>query len=306
VRFSTARWTEKRGPNSEGLRCAVEIVGDESLSAGGILVEARRIALPRAMYRVEVAVIMLVAAVFVGLSLLEIVGTAASWWIWPPIGIAACALIVWLSLRDNAFMLPIIAAVCYERLDYRKLRLLDVRDDVSEGLHYHKLLFDEIAHQRTPLLGPIVFEVDHLLIAMYRIAQSIDQFVADDRVRDYLQSLAPKAGGAHASTLHEYTISVLGDDNTGAVANDTETERVLLKRVYANLMQARGELQNAIKKLVVAHGKVAGITRAENDFEFVPDVRAQLAQHSQQLETRRQTIDALRRFCEMEAAVQAA
>lgn len=286
----------------------VEYVGDDiSLSAGGILAEAKRAALPRAIYRVETAVIALVAAGFVALSLFDLVASPALWWIWIPIGAAAVGGFVLLSLRDPAFMLPIVAAICYERLDYRTLRLLDVRDDVSEGLHYHKLLFDEIAHQRSPALGPIVFEVDHLLIAMYRIAQSIDRFVADEHVRDYLQSLAPKRAEPASDTLVDYALAMLGtDEDRDAVATDAESERVLLKRVYANLTQARGELQESIKKLVVAHGKVAGITRAEDDFSFVPAVREDLALHSRHLERRRETIDALRRFCELEAAVQAA
>lgn len=276
---------------------------DVSLDAGGILAQARRIALPRAFFRVETAVVALVAAALAALSLFDLIVTPALWWIWIPIGAIAIGLLVWLSLRDDAFMLPILASVCYERLDHRKLRLLDVRDDVSEGLHYHKLLFDEIAHQREPVLGPLVFEVDHLLIAMYRIARSIDRFVADERVRDYLQSPAPKSAEGSADTLADYALAVLGDDDRDAVATDSQTERVLLKRVYANLTQARGELQESIRKLVVAHGKVAGITRAEGDFAFVPEVREDLARHSLQLEKRRETVEALRRFCELEAAV---
>lgn len=62
-------------------------------------------------------------------------------------GIDGALAFIFISLRDSAFMLPIIVSVCYERLDHHQLHLLDVRDDIAQGLRYHKLLFEEIAHQ---------------------------------------------------------------------------------------------------------------------------------------------------------------
>lgn len=284
---------------------------DFSLNAASILSDSRKIALPRALYRIEVAIIAIFAAIMLSLSLLNVLWPADLWWIWLLFGIAGAGLIVFLSLRDNAFMLPIIASVYYQKLDTRRFRLLDMRDDLSEGLHYHKLLFDEIAHQRTPLLGPIVLDVDQLLIAMFRVARAIDQFVSDEHVRNYLQSLSPKSSDAHTDTIKDYAALVLnngGDataSDTDVNAAESEPQRELLRRVYANLIQARGDLQDAIKKLVVAHGKVAGITRADDDFTFIGALHEQLAQQSQRLELRREATEALRKHCEIAAAVYA-
>ncbi len=128
------------------------------------------------------------------LSLFDVLWPPATSRLWLAFGFAGALAFIFISLRDSAFMLPVITSVCYERLDHRQLHLLDVRDDIAQGLRCHKLLFEEIAHQHTPGLGVIVHDLDRLLIAMMRIAQALDQFVADDYIREVLQSLMP--GGA--------------------------------------------------------------------------------------------------------------
>ncbi len=213
-----------------------------------------------------------------------------------------------ISLRDNAFMLPIIASVCYTRMDRNTLRLLDVRDEFAEGLHYHKLLFDEIAHQRVPSLGSMVGDIDRVLIGMYRVAHALDMFVADDYVRNYLQSLMPKATTPDVSTTLVQFAQALGEpmiDSASApeTISGSDVNRELLQSVYVGLNQARGDLQDTIKRLVVAHGKVAGITREPDDWTFVADVQTHLAQQSQRLEARHLAVNTLRRNCEVAAAV---
>lgn len=266
-------------------------------------------ALPRAATRLEVAGIALLTAFLVCLSLFDVLWPPVTAWLWLAFGIAGALVFIVISLRDSAFMLPIIASVCYERLDHRQLHLLDVRDDIAQGLRYHKLLFDEIAHQHTPSLGIIVHDLDRLLIAMMRMAQALDQFVADDYIREYLQSLMPANTAQRGDTFAQYTalFSFAQADISGAVAvqDDAAAQHELLRRVYNSLMRARAELQDAIAHMAAAHWKIAGLTRENSDMAFMRDLKDRLSGKAQRIESHVNAVETLRRHCEAAAAIQA-
>jgi hypothetical protein len=257
----------------------------------------------------EVAGIALLTALLTCLSLFDVLWPPATAWLWLAFGIGGTLAFIVISLRDSAFMLPIIASVCYERLDHRQLHLLDVRDDIAQGLHYHKLLFEEIAHQHAPGLGLIVHDLDRLLIAMMRMAQALDQFVADDYIREYLQSLMPGNTAQRGDTFAQYTalFSFAQADLSGAltVQDDAAAQHELLRRVYNSLMRARADLQDAIAQMAAAHWKVAGLTREDRDLAFMRDLKSQISGKAQRIESHVISIETLRRHCEAAAAVQA-
>jgi hypothetical protein len=277
-----------------------------SFSAETFFHEARHRALRQALLRPESLVIIALSMLMIGLCLLRVFWFPATWPIWGIFGIVGVSLIVFLSMKDEKFMHQVSANLFYERFDQRKLKLPELQRTVTDALEYHRLLFGEITRRPYAPLGTVASDMDRLVASVYHLAHSLDQFVSNEQIKQYLLYLLEGRNSSYADpieTIDEYTTALVALSAKRAATGSPFEQSYLLDNVCYVVASARGQLQNTIKNISAVHQRIAVAPSAkpDADWSFVDTVHASLADHLTNVEDRTVMVRNLYEDCETAA-----
>lgn len=278
-----------------------------SFSAEAFFQDVKRRALRRALLRPESLVIMALSITMVALCALRVFWFPETWPIWLAFGLAGVSLIAYLSLRDEAFIQEVGADLFYERLDKKKLKLPELQRSVSDALEYHRLLFGEIARRPYAPLGAVAADMDRLVAGVYHLAHSLDQFVTNEQIKDYLLHLLDGRSAAAEEepldSIDRYTMALVAISSRRTPTGTPYDESYLLDNVCYVVASARGQLNNTLKSISAVHQRIAAAPAAQSDADwgFVETVRGSLEDHLHSVEERASAVTDLYRDCQSAA-----
>jgi hypothetical protein len=277
-----------------------------SFSAESFFQEVRHRARRKALMRPESIVIMTLSITMVGLCAFRIFWFPVTWPIWLAFGIVGVSLIVHLSIKDEKFIQQVSADLFYERYDKKKLKLPELQRSVTEALEYHRLLFNEIARRPYAPLGSIASEMDRLVAGVYQLAHSLDRFVTNQQIKDYLLHLLDGRNASTAEpfeTIDQYTTALIALSARRTPTGTPYDESYLLDKVCYVVASARGQLGGTIKNISAVHQRIAitPTTSPDVDWTFVDTVRASLEDHLHGVEERAAVVSELYQACEAAA-----
>jgi hypothetical protein len=277
-----------------------------SFSADSFFQEVRRRALLQALIRPESLVIMTLSVVMVALCLLNIFWFPFTWPIWLAFGVVGVALIVYLSVKDEKYIQQVSANLFYERLDKKRLKLPELQQNVADALEYHRLLFEEIARRPYAPLGNVAGDMDRLVAGVYHLAHSLDRFVTNEQIKQYLLHLLDGRAAAAAEpveTIDQYTTALIALSAKRTPTGTPYDESYLLDNVCYVVASARGQLQSTLKSISAVHQRIAmsPVARTDGDWAFVDTVRASLEDHRHNVEERTSAVTDLYNTCESAA-----
>jgi len=273
-----------------------------SFSAETFFHDVRKRALRQAILRPESLMILALSAVMVGLCLLRIFWFPDTWPIWCIFGIAGVSLIVGLSMKDEKFVQQVSANLFYERFDQRKLKLPELQRNVSDALEYHRLLFNEVARRPYAPLGAVASDMDRLVAGIYYLAHSLDQFVSNEQIKQYLLHLLEGRSASDADsfeTIDQYTTALVALSAKRAATGSPFEQSHLLDNVCYVVASARSQLQNTLKNISAVHQRIAlaSATKPDADWSFVDTVHASLADQLHNVEDRTNMVKELFQEC---------
>jgi len=159
---------------------------------------AGRAILIRAVYRWESAVII---AVTVGLALLTLTGVIPAlfgifqWWFWLILGALGEIGLVWSSVKEPAFRAKAVAEMFRENFKAREIHDPALRSRVDKALEYRDKIDEVITRSREGVMRDHLADVSggitQWMENVYRLAQRIDAYEADDTLRQDMQGVQP-------------------------------------------------------------------------------------------------------------------
>jgi hypothetical protein len=154
---------------------------------------AGRAILQRSIYRWESAAIIgltLILAVFVPQPL-----PFWQWWFWLALGLAGEAALVWSSIKDPEFRAKAVSEMFREKFRARDIRSKALRARVDKALEYRDGIDETIATGREGILrdhmSDVSRDITQWMENVMRLARRLDAYMADDVIRQDLQSVEP-------------------------------------------------------------------------------------------------------------------
>ena len=285
-----------------------------NFSYADILTQAKKQAFTRAWLRPESLIVAGIAVLMAGLCLLRLFWFPATWWVWLLFGLVGSLALTISSAHDEKYVQRIAVILFYERYDKQRLHLPELKQSVSQALDYHRLLFHEIAERPHAPLSNIAMDMDQLVANIYRVAYMLDSFVADERIRRYLNQLmdsrtreqAEKQSGPEVKPVHsleEFTLALMPIKHAGA-ANMPNEKAELLDNVCRVVALARTQLQDALINISAVHRKVATTSTSstwQGDWSFVDTIHNTFIDYSQNLDDNALALDRLYSSCTLAA-----
>jgi hypothetical protein len=168
------------------------------------------------------------------------------------------------------------------------------------------LLFHEISRRPYAPLGDVAVDVDRLVMGIYHLAHSLDTFVSNEQIKQYLLSLldAHNANVPPIETLDDFTKALVPISKIGPAWDMPRDESAMLNDVYLVVTSSRGQLRDSLKFVSAAHRRIAITTAGsrDTDWSFVEVVRDSFADHLYSLEERAGVVDDLHHACEIAAS----
>jgi hypothetical protein len=154
---------------------------------------AARAILQRSIYRWESAAIIgltLILAVFVPQPL-----PFWQWWFWLVLGLAGEAALVWSSVKDPEFRAKAVSEMFHEKFGARDIRSKALRARVDKALEYRDGIDETISTGREGILrdhmSDVSRDITHWMENVMRLVRRLDAYMADDVIRQDLQSVEP-------------------------------------------------------------------------------------------------------------------
>jgi len=285
-----------------------------NFSYDDILIEAKKQAFMRAWLRPETLIVAGIAIVMASLCLLRIFWFPGTWWVWLLFGMVGSVALTLSTAHDDKYVQQVAVRLFYQRYDKQRLHLPELKQSVSQALDYHRLLFQEIAERPHAPLSNIAVDMDQLVANIYRVAYMLDSFVADERIRRYLNQLMEShtqemAGNPAESvvkpvnSLDDFTLALMPIQYSGA-ANMPNAKAELLDNVCRVVALARTQLNDAITNISAVHRKVATTSTSSTlpgDWSFVDTIHTTFIDYSQNLEDNATALDRLYSSCTLAA-----
>jgi hypothetical protein len=266
--------------------------------------EAKRKAYIHALLQPKSAIILSIAIVMMGFSLMDILTPRSLWWLWLVFGVAGAGAMVMAAVADEKFVHGIALKQFYAYYDKSKLRMPELKQSVSLALDYHRLLFREIANRPQAPLGALAADMDALVAGIYRVAYAIDNLVSNERIHKYLQTLidqqAAQATSKSPQSLEDFAHEIIPIKDTQASEQFAEKRR-LLENVCSAVITARGQLQDTLTNISAVHRRVASSStwqgESQADWSFVDTVHETFTYYVQGLEDNAIAIDNIYYTC---------
>lgn len=159
---------------------------------------AGRAILTRSIYRWESAVII---ALTTSLALLTLVGVIPAlfgvfqWWFWLVLGVLGEIGLVWSSVKDPEFRARAVGEMFREKFEPREIKNNALRTRVEKALDYRERIDEVIAKSREGVMRDHMADVSQgttdWMENIFRLANRLDAYMADEMLRQDLQSVEP-------------------------------------------------------------------------------------------------------------------
>ena len=262
------------------------------LDRNEVLNRARKKIWSHVFFRPETGAIIAFSILMTGLCLLNIFWYPSTWWMWLLFGVVGVGIIFWVASRDGRYKQQVLTELFYEQFSTSKLRTPELQKLVNEALEYHKLVFREVNQLNAPL-GMVLVDMDEWVTSVYNVAFSLDTFLKDPKIVDYLRRLIELRAAKPASmdSFEEYTSSLATLEDTELLTDDFHLE--MFREVKKSVLGAKVQLKETLSTAKDIHIQIAGLRTGGLDTEFVQKLRRTLVEQLEELDRCYRSVDRL-------------
>jgi hypothetical protein len=222
---------------------------------------AGRAILTRSVYRWESAIIIALTA---SLALLSLVGVIPAlfgvfqWWFWLILGALGEAGFVWSSVKDPEFRARAVGEMFREKYDADEIENQALRQRVDKALDYRDHIDAVIAKSKDGVLRDHMADVSqgisNWMESVFRLARRLDAYMADETLRQDLQSVEP------AIEALKKRLAVEDDDTVKRQISQTiaqkQIQRDNLKKLQNVMEQAQFQLESTITAMGTVYSQI--------------------------------------------------
>jgi hypothetical protein len=218
---------------------------------------AGRAILTRSVYRWESAVII---ALTMSLAFLTLAGVIPAlfgvfqWWFWLVLGVLGEAGLVWSSVKDPEFRARAVAEMFREKFDAREIKDRALRQRVDKALEYRDRIDEVINKSREGVLRDHLTDVSRGITDwmenVFRLAQRLDAYEADDVLRQDLQSVEP------AIEVLKKRLALEDDDTVKRQISQAIAQRQIQRDNLRKLQNVMEQAQFQLESTLTAMGTV--------------------------------------------------
>jgi hypothetical protein len=217
---------------------------------------AARAILQRSIYRWESAAIIgltLILAAFVPQPL-----PFWQWWFWLVLGVAGEAALVWSSVKDPEFRAKAVSEMFREKFRSRDIQSKALRERVDKALEYRDGIDEAIATSREGILrdhmSDVSRDITQWMENVMRLARRLDNYMADDVIRQDLQSVEPAINSLKQRLALEDSDQVKRQISQ-AIAQK-QIHRDNLRKLQNAMEQAQFQLESTITAIGTVYSQV--------------------------------------------------
>jgi hypothetical protein len=217
---------------------------------------AGRAIITRSIYRWESAAIIGLTVILAAFGRLALPGW--QWWYWLLLGLAGEAALVWSSIRDPEFRARAVAEMFREKFKPATIKNDALRAKVTKALEYRDRIHAAINKGRESILRDHLRDVsggvNDWMQNVFRLAQRLDAYLADETLRSDLQSADPEIDRLKKRLALE-------DDDTvkrqisQAIAQK-QIQRDNLRKLQNVMEQAQFQLESTITAMGTVYSQV--------------------------------------------------
>ena len=262
------------------------------LDRNEVLNRAKQKAWAHALLRPETGAIIAFSIIMTGLCLLKIFWYPETWWMWLLFGVIGVTIVVTLTLRDERFKQEMTSELFYEQFSTAKLRTAELKKLVFEALQYHKLVHKELTLLNAPL-GMIMVDMDEWVTSVYNVAFSLDSFVKDPKIVEYLRRLLELRAAKPAAfdSMEDYTSSLATLEETEPLMDDFQLE--MFREVKKSVLGANVQLKETLSTAKDVHTQIAALRTNGIDIDFVRRLRQTMNDQLEELDRCYRSVDRL-------------
>ncbi len=218
---------------------------------------AGRAILTRSIYRWESAVII---ALTLGLAVLTLAGVIPAlfgifqWWFWLALGALGEVGLVWSSVRDPEFRARAVAEMFREKFNPRQIENTALRQRVEKALEYRDRIDEVIAKSQEGVMRDHMTDVSQGITDwmqnVFRLAGRLDTYMADDTLRQDLQSVIPSIDSL------KKRLALEDDDTVKRQISQTIAQKQIQRDNLHKLQNVMERAQFQLESTITAMGTV--------------------------------------------------
>ncbi len=218
---------------------------------------AGRAILIRSVYRWESAVII---ALTVSLALLTLVGVIPAlfgvfqWWFWLLLGAMGEIGLVWSSVKDPEFRAKAVAEMFREKYKAGEITNGALRQRVEKALEYRERIDQAIAQSREGVMRDHMADVSqgitNWMENVFKLARRLDAYMADNTLRQDLQSIDP------AIEALKKRLALEDDDTVKRQISQTIAQKQIQRDNLRKLQNVMERAQFQLESTITAMGTV--------------------------------------------------
>ncbi len=218
---------------------------------------AGRAILTRSIYRWESAVII---ALTLGLAVLTLAGVIPAlfgifqWWFWLALGALGEVGLVWSSVRDPEFRARAVAEMFREKFNPRQIESTALRQRVEKALEYRDRIDEVIAKSQEGVMRDHMTDVSQGITDwmqnVFRLAGRLDAYMADDTLRQDLQSVIPSIDSL------KKRLALEDDDTVKRQISQTIAQKQIQRDNLHKLQNVMERAQFQLESTITAMGTV--------------------------------------------------
>ncbi len=215
-----------------------------------IKIRARDEVLAYAIFRPESAVVVALAIILAGLSIMQAPWMPLPWWTWLVGGVLGEGAIVLSTLKDQRFYRHILDKLFAEQFDLKQLHSSGLRQKVEKALEYRQLLMQEILRKED-------IHDEHLMAnargmedwigQIYRLAQGLDIYEKDAVIERDLQNVPHELNELKRQDDRPMSASVQAELHKTIQMKQTHMET--LNSLRDSMQRARLQLDNTLSAM---------------------------------------------------------
>lgn len=218
---------------------------------------AGRAILTRSIYRWESAVII---ALTMSLALLTLVGVIPAlfgifqWWFWLVLGVLGEIGLVWSSVKDPEFRARAVGEMFREKFEPREIKNNALRTRVEKALDYRERIDEVIAKSREGVMRDHMADVSQgttdWVENIFRLAKRLDAYMADEMLRQDLQSVEPSIEAL------KKRLALEEDDTVKRQISQTIAQKQIQRDNLHKLQNVMEQAQFQLESTITAMGTV--------------------------------------------------
>ena len=218
---------------------------------------AGRAILTRSIYRWESAVII---ALTLSLAVLTLAGVIPAlfglfqWWFWLALGALGEVGLVWSSVRDPEFRARAVAEMFREKFNPRQIENTALRQRVEKALEYRDRIDEVIAKSQEGVMRDHMTDVSQGITDwmqnVFRLARRLDAYMADDTLRQDLQSVIPSIDSL------KKRLALEDDDTVKRQISQTIAQKQIQRDNLHKLQNVMERAQFQLESTITAMGTV--------------------------------------------------